>query len=143
METTYCIQRFYEMHELHYKTALNEIRAGRKETHWMWYIFPQLEMLGHSYNSVYYGIENAEEAKLFYDDDYLGGNLREICRALLECESDDALRVMGFPDELKLKSSMTLFYITTGDKLFFDVLDKFYGGERDEITAVYLEKINS
>lgn len=138
METTYSIQRFYDVHKLFYNTALKEIRAGRKETHWMWFIFPQLKTLGHSSNSIYYGIENAEEARLFYNDSLLGNNLREICHALLECESNDALRVMGFVDELKLKSSMTLFYIATGDKLFADVLDKFYNGQQDEQTLFYL-----
>lgn len=79
-------------------------------------------------------MENAEEAKAFYEDDYLGANLREICKALLECESNDALAVMGYPDNLKLCSSMTLFYLATGDKLFADVLDKFYDGKQDEVT---------
>lgn len=131
----YNIERFYEVHKIFYDTALNEIRAGRKISHWMWYIFPQLKFLGHSYNAVYYGLENAEEAKSFYDDDYLGSNLREICQALLECESSDALQVMGYPDNLKLCSSMTLFYIATGDELFRKVLDKFYDGKQDEVTV--------
>ncbi len=104
----------------------------------MWYIFPQLKALGRSYKSIYFGIENTEEARLFYNDSYLGENLRKICRALLECESNDALEVMGSPDNLKLRSSMTLFYIATKDKLFSDVLNKFYGGKQCELTAAYL-----
>lgn len=128
------IERFYGVHRNYYETALKEIRSGRKGSHWMWYIFPQLKCLGESYKSVYFGMEDAAEAKAFYGDDYLGGNLREICRALLECESDNALEVMGYPDDLKLKSSMTLFYLATADELFAAVLQKFYGGKQDEIT---------
>lgn len=130
----YNIERFYDVHRNYYETALKEIRQGRKQSHWMWYIFPQLKILGQSYKAIYFGMENAEEAKAFYDDDYLGANLREICRALLECKSNDALEVMGYPDELKLCSSMTLFYNATEDELFDKVLQKFYGGRQDEIT---------
>ena len=78
-------------------------------THWTWYIFPQLKFLGHSYNAIYYGIENIEEAKAFYSDCFLGKNLKEISTVLLECESDNALEIMGYPDNMKLCSSMTLF----------------------------------
>lgn len=131
----YNIERFYEVHKTYFNTALEEIRSSRKNSHWMWYIFPQLKILGHSYNAVYYGLENAEEAKAFYDDDYLGSNLREICQVLLECESSDALQVMGYPDNLKLRSSMTLFYIATGAELFKKVLDKFYDEKQDEVTV--------
>ncbi len=100
----------------------------------MWYIFPQHKSLGRSSTAIYYGIENLEEAKDFYNDNYLGEKLREICRALLDCKSSDALEVFGYPDNLKLCSSMTLFYVATNDKLFADVLDKFYGGKQDELS---------
>lgn len=135
----YNIERFYDVHRIYYEDALNEIKSGRKQTHWMWYIFPQLKTLGRSYKAIYFGMENAEEAKLFYNDNYLGENLREICRALLECNSNDALEVMGYPDNLKLCSSMTLFYIATNDGLFADVLNKFYGGKQDGLTEMYLQ----
>ena len=134
MSNKYNIERFYPAHNEYYKIALDEIKSGRKESHWMWYIFPQLKSLGQSYNAIYYGLENTEEAKLFYDDSYLGANLREICYALLECESKNALQVMGYPDNLKLCSSMTLFYQSTKDELFKSVLEKFYGGKQDELT---------
>ena len=133
------ISRFYEPHRQFFDTALDEIKSGRKQSHWMWYIFPQLKTLGYSSTAVYYGIENTEEAKEFYNDCYLGKNLREICRALLECESNDALEVMGYPDNLKLCSSMTLFYQATDDELFALVLKKFYNGEQDSLT---LNRIN-
>ncbi len=134
MTEKYNIERFYPAHKEYYATALKEIREGRKQTHWMWYIFPQLNSLGRSYEAVYYGMADTEEAKLFYDDSYLGANLREICRALLECESNNALQVMGYPDNLKLCSSMTLFYRATGDELFINVLEKFYSGREDRLT---------
>ncbi len=133
------ISRFYEPHRQFFDAALAEIKSGRKQSHWMWYIFPQLKTLGYSSTAVYYGIENTEEAKEFYNDGYLGKNLREICRALLECESNDALEVMGYPDNLKLCSSMTLFYQATDDELFALVLKKFYNGEQDSLT---LNRIN-
>lgn len=128
------ISRFYEPHRQFFDAALAEIKVGRKQSHWMWYIFPQLKTLGYSSTAVYYGIENTEEAKEFYNDGYLGENLRIICRALLECKSNDPLEVFGYLDNLKLCSSMTLFYHATEDKLFTDVLEKFYGGKQDELT---------
>lgn len=134
----YNIERFYDVHKAYFDIALREIQSGRKQSHWMWFIFPQLKSLGRSQNAIYFGVENAEEAKLFYEDEYLGANLREISKALLECESDNALEVMGYPDNFKLCSSMTLFYLATGDKLFSDVLQKFYDGKQDEITKTQI-----
>lgn len=136
----YNIERFYEVHKAYFDIALKEVQSGRKQSHWMWFIFPQLKSLGRSQNAVCFGIENAEEAKLFYEDEYLGENLRKICKALLECESDNALEVMGYPDNLKLCSSMTLFYFVTGDKIFKDVIQKFYDGNQDEATIKFLTK---
>lgn len=138
----YNIERFYDVHRIYFEDALKEIQSGKKRTHWMWYIFPQLKILGRSYKAVYFGMENAEEARLFYNDSYLGSNLKEICRAVLECRSNDAFEVMGTPDNLKLCSSMTLFYLATDDKLFADVLNKFYGGKQDELTKIYLQNQN-
>ena len=122
----YFIERFYGEHRLNYETALKEIKNERKESHWIWYIFPQLKGLGSSAKATLYGIENSEEARLYYEDAYLGEKLREICQALLECKSDDALEIMGYPDNFKLQASMTLFYIATEDELFKKVLDKFF-----------------
>ena len=137
MKDEFDIERFYDVHRIYFDTALIEIQSGRKTSHWMWYIFPQLKVLGQSYNAVYYGLENAKEAKLFYDDTYLGTNLKKICKTLLECESSDALEIFGYPDNLKLCSSMTLFYIATGDELFKAILEKFYEGKQDELTLSY------
>ena len=135
----YPIERFYEMHKKDFSKALEEIKRERKSSHWMWYIFPQLRFLGKSEIAIYYGIEDIHEARAFYEDSYLGGNLREICEALLECETENPLIVMGYPDNIKLCSCMTLFYIATEDVLFKKVIDKFYGGKFDELTAVYIE----
>lgn len=134
----YNIERFYKEHKEHYDDALREIKRGKKRSHWMWYIFPQLKFLGRSQTAVYYGIENIEEARAYYNDAYLGEKLREISVALLECESADAFEVMGYPDNLKLCSSMTLFYLATNDEIFKYVLDKFYGGKQDDATASFL-----
>ena len=131
----YFIERFYCEHKLNYETALKEIKNGRKESHWIWYIFPQLKGLGSSAKSTLYGIENAEEARLYYEDAYLGEKFREICQALLECKSNSPLEVMGYVDAFKLQASMTLFYIATGDELFKKVLDKFYEGKQHPQTV--------
>lgn len=123
-----------------FQTALAEIRNGHKETYWMRYIFPQMIGLGSSSTSEYYAIRSLEEAKAFLNDPYLGGNLREISQALLELNDSNASSIFGWPDNLKLKSSMTLFVPTLfvvaagEDSVFAKVLDKFFGGEYDAWT---------
>lgn len=129
------LTRFKEAHERSFESALTEIRGGRKRSHWMWYIFPQIRGLGMSATSRYYAIRDLEEAAAFLDDAVLGSHLREICRALLALETDNATRVFGQPDDMKLRSSMTLFALASDDDpLFRQVLDKFFGGRRDENT---------
>ena len=137
----YNIKRFHYEHRLNYGTALREIKNERKDTHWIWYIFPQLKVLGSSDRAIYYGIENTEEAKNYYNDPYLGEKIREICQALLECKSSNPLVVMGYPYNMKLQSSMTLFYMATGDELFKKVLDKFFEGKIDDKTVSFLEML--
>jgi uncharacterized protein (DUF1810 family) len=105
----------------------------------MWYIFPQIAGLGYSQTAQYYAIADLDEAKEFLKDDMLGKNLIEISEALLEVESNDATHVMGWPDDLKLRSSMTLFALANPEcDVFRKVLDKFYGGEMDERTIEIL-----
>lgn len=128
------LSRFTSAHQRDFSTALSEIRSGRKRSHWMWYIFPQIDGLGMSPTAQYYSIKNLEEARDFINDPYLGGNLIEISEALLENESDDASYVMGYPDDLKLRSSMTLFREVSDNPVFDKVLGKFYGGMPDEYT---------
>ena len=126
------LTRFIEAHRQSYQSAISEVRNGRKTSHWMWYIFPQLLGLGHSPISRYYSIRDLDEAEAFLRNPYLGGNLLEICRALLALHTDDATAVFGKPDDMKLRSSMTLFSLVDGcDPVFREVLDKYFGGKRD------------
>ena len=134
------LSRFTQAHERDYETALSEIRNGRKRSHWMWYIFPQLKGLGMSSTSDYYGIKDMDEAKAFLSDPYLGGNLREISNALLKLDTNNALEVFGSPDNLKLCSSMTLFASAEGESsVFRKVLEKFFQGKDDERTLALLK----
>ena len=118
-----------------YDDALREIRSGRKRSHWIWYIFPQLDGLGYSPTAQYYGIRDLEQAKDYMAHPVLGPRLVEISEALLALPSSDPGAVMGYPDDLKLCSSMTLFELVAPDQpVFGKVLDKFYGGRRDPLT---------
>ncbi len=118
-----------------YEEALAEIRNGRKESHWIWYIFPQLKDLGFSGTAKYYGILDLDEAKEYLAEPTLRSRLLEISEALLGLPSDDPRSVMGYPDDLKLRSSMTLFAAAEPDcQVFQRVLDKFYGGMPDKKT---------
>ena len=114
-----------------YEQALAEIRNGRKTGHWMWYIFPQIVGFGHSHNTKYYAIKSKEEATAYLEDEILNKRIREICEALLSLETNNPQEIFGFPDWLKLGSSMTLFdYVSPGD-IFDKVLKKFFSGSRD------------
>ena len=122
------------------KEALEEIHQGQKQSHWMWFIFPQIVGLGRSEIAQYYSIKNLQEAKDFLNDKLLGANLREISEALLKVESNDAEEVMGWPDDMKLKSSMTLFLEADSEcEVFQKVLDKFFDGNNDQKTVEILE----
>ncbi len=131
----YDLSRFHKAQQGSYETALAEIRSGRKRSHWIWYIFPQIQGLGFSSTAQYYAIENLEEAKAYLADPVLRERLLEISNALLALDSCDPSEVMGYPDDLKLRSSMTLFSLAEPEcTVFRDVLDKFYGGREDERT---------
>lgn len=135
------LQRFEDAHRQDYETALAEIRRGRKTSHWMWYIFPQLKGLGYSPTAQYYSIENLAEAEAFLAHPVLGAHLVEISRALLALETDNADLVFGYPDNLKLRSSMTLFaQIREADPVFGQVLDKFFEGKPDQRTLALLKE---
>lgn len=137
---TYDLSRFVKAQQEDYQCALSEIKAGQKRSHWMWYIFPQIIGLGRSSTSEYYAIRDFGEAKAFLEDAYLGGNLVEICKALLELDSNNATKIFGRPDDMKLKSSMTLFACADGDEnsIFMKVLDKFFDGQSDRRTMQIL-----
>lgn len=132
------LQRFIEAQNDSYDQALKEIRNGRKLTHWIWYIFPQMKGLGFSYNSEYYGIASLQEAKDYLENELLRKRLFEIKESLLMHKGKDIESIMGDIDALKLKSSMTLFDAVQPGSIFGEVLDEFYGGERCRRT---LEKI--
>ncbi len=144
----YDLTRFKKAQEHDYETALAEIRRGQKQSHWMWYIFPQLKGLGFSEISQYYGIKGIEEARAYLADDFLRSHLVEISESLLALESNNATQVMGYPDDLKLKSSMTLFLLATGcdskyekeARVFKAVLEKYFAGEMDGQTVKMTRK---
>ena len=129
------LDRFLDAQWGDYAAALAEVRRGRKTSHWMWYIFPQIAGLGQSSTARYYSIRDLEEAREYYAHPVLGQRLREISGALLELRGSDPVAVFGGIDSMKLKSSMTLFAVAApDDPLFRQVLDKYYGGEQDALT---------
>jgi len=129
------LTRFKEAQAKDYETALAEIKNGRKRSHWMWYIFPQIAGLGMTETSRYYAIRDIKEATDYLMDEELGVRLTNICKALLTLETNDPRAVFGSPDDLKLKSSMTLFdAVPATFPVFGQVLDKFYNGQRDNRT---------
>lgn len=127
----YDLDRFIKAHKKDYDIALKEIQNGKKQSHWMWYIFPQLRDLGHSTTAKYYGIKNKEEALAYLKNELLKKHLIEISEAVLKI-NDDIKNIFGYPDYLKLKSCMTLFYIVDPSiNVFNSVIEKFYNGELD------------
>jgi uncharacterized protein (DUF1810 family) len=132
------LDRFLVAQEHSYDTALREIRAGHKRSHWMWYIFPQIAGLGMSYTAQLYSIKDIDEARSYISHPVLGPRLVEISEALLKTESSDATAVMGYPDDLKLRSCMTLFAQVSDNPVFNAVLEKFYGGKADVRTLSIL-----
>ncbi|MBQ6144209.1 MAG: DUF1810 domain-containing protein [Pseudolactococcus laudensis] len=134
-EQKFNFERFIKAQKDEYAIALSEIKQGRKSSHWMWYIFPQLDGLGRSTQARYYSIFGLDEAVAYQHHPILGARLKEISTALLELETDDSVKVLGKIDALKLKSSMTLFnYAAPHEDIYQKVLDKFYAGEKDTAT---------
>ncbi len=136
-EVDYDLERFIKAQDsgwATYSEALSEIKEGHKRGHWIWYVFPQIKGLGHSYNSEFYGISGKDEAKAYLEHPVLGKRLRDITKALLECLNPSAYNILGFPDVLKVQSCMTLFDLVSPNDIFNDVLDKYYEGKRCEKT---------
>ncbi len=123
------LERFVEAQNLVYDMALREIKEGQKRGHWIWFIFPQIKGLGHSYNSEYYGISGTKEAKAYLEHPLLGARLREISQAMLDCGNPSTDDILGFPDVLKVRSCMTLFDMVSPNDIFKQVLDKYYEGK--------------
>lgn len=135
------LTRFLDAQNQMYLTALNEIKCGRKKSHWMWFIFPQLKGLGRSSTADYYGIADLPEASAYLQHPILGKHLIEISTALLSIEGKEAVEILGTPDDLKLCSSMTLFsHVENTNTIFQDVLDKYFEGKPDRQTLHLLSK---
>jgi uncharacterized protein (DUF1810 family) len=135
----YDLTRFLEAQETKYNQALSEIKKGKKQSHWMWFIFPQIAGLGFSEYNVYYAIKNLEEAAQYLDHPILGQRLVNITKAVLEINEKTANEIFGKPDDRKLKSCMTLFsQIKNTDPIFQKVLDKYFQGFKDEKTIQLL-----
>jgi uncharacterized protein (DUF1810 family) len=141
MEKDIDLERFLRAQESTYETALSEISQGRKRSHWMWYTFPQIAGLGFSETAVFYSIKNESEARAFMQHPVLGMRLIRISRELLNVDGSDAAGILGYPDDLKLRSSMTLFAsLPDADPVFKQVLDKFFGGTGDPKTLKILRR---
>lgn len=135
------LERFLKAQAESYEIALNEIKQGRKQSHWMWYIFPQIKGLGHSSTAKYYAIQDRNEAENYINHPILSNRLMEISEELLKIDSDNPNEVFGHPDDMKLKSSMTLFYLISNEIVFKRVLEKFFRGELDKRTVEILKKL--
>ena len=133
-------QRFLSEQEHDYPIALREIQNGCKESHWIWYIFPQIKGLGFSHQSKFYGIANRQEAEAYLAEPILNARLREITLALLEHKDKTAQQILGGIDAIKVKSSMTLFDAIAPDDIYAEVLNTFYADERCKRTLEYLQR---
>jgi len=134
--------RFTSAQEGIYDSVLSELREGNKRTHWMWFIFPQIDGLAHSSTSKYYAIKSIEEARQYLNHPVLGKRLLECAEIVLGVEGRSVSDIFGYPDDLKLKSSMTLFgYVANPGSVFVRILDKYFQGEQDVRTLDLLEKL--
>lgn len=136
----YNLQRFLTAQDFNYSTALEEIRNGEKRSHWIWFIFPQLAVLGQSGNAKYYGISGLDEAKAYLAHPVLAERLRVITNALLQHKGRDAVDIFGGLDAMKVRSCMTLFDAASPNDIFRKVLDTFYDGIADKLTLQYIQK---
>ena len=138
------LNRFISAQQTIYQQVLKELLNGKKTTHWMWFIFPQIEGLGHSSTAKYYSIKSINEAKEYLDHNILGKRLLECSNIILNINGKSANEIFGYPDNMKLKSCMTLFnFVALEHKVFADVLKKYFAGEPDEQTISILQKMKS
>jgi uncharacterized protein (DUF1810 family) len=134
------LERFIDAQQGVWETALAELEVGRKQTHWMWFIFPQLADLGRSERARYYGIRDLGEARDYLADPVLSARLAAATRAVLKHSTRPADAIMGSVDAMKLRSCATLFLAAGGGEAFQDVLDTFYGGQPCALTQQLLDK---
>ena len=140
MEDQYNLERFVDAQQSDYATALSEIKKGKKKSHWMWYIFPQVLGLGFTSTAMEFGIKNLDEATAYLQHKVLGERLTEISNALLALPTDSSDDIFGRTDSMKLRSSMTLFsLVPNADEVFQKVLNKFYNGKQDDKTLQLLK----
>ena len=133
------LNRFLEAQKREYETAYQEISEGKKRSHWIWYIYPQIKGLGMSYMDSEYSIKSIQETIEYINNKVLFERLKEMTNLLIKIPHNDIKEVMWYPDDLKLRSCMTLFYVCTGKHIFQNVIDKFYQGERDLKTILILK----
>ena len=144
MESGYDLKRFLDAQNQLYLKALAEMRNGKKESHWMWFVFPQVKGLGFSETAKFYGIADLEEATAYLAHPVLGRHLIEISEAVLQIENKTATEIFGAPDHMKLRSSMTLFAkVENANPVFEKVLDKYFMGMQDDYTEDLLERSTS
>jgi uncharacterized protein (DUF1810 family) len=135
MDDPYSLKRFVDAQTPVYERVVDELRQGRKQSHWMWFIFPQIKGLGSSAMANQFAIASRGEAQAYLDHPVLGPRLRECTRLVIAAPERSIEEILGYPDDLKFRSSMTLFAAVTADnKDFTDALDKFYGGKADPAT---------
>ena len=136
MHADYDLKKFGDAQNRDYSSALAEIKNGKKQGHWIWYVFPQIAGLGMSTTSAFYAIETIEQATRYLQHPVLGKRLIEISNAILEVQGKTANQILGSPDDLKLRSSMTLFNLVKNtDPVFQAVLDKYFDGIPDQRTV--------
>ena len=141
-DDSFALSRFISAQERVYDRVLTELRSGQKRSHWMWFIFPQIDGLGHSPTTKLYSIKSMEEARQYLNHSILGTRLLECAEAALATEGRSVSEIFGYPDDLKLKSCMTLFAAVADPGSVFDrVLDKYFHGQRDDRTLQLIENL--
>lgn len=142
MNDLFRLQRFIDAQDSVYKDVLKELKRGQKTSHWMWYIFPQIRGLGRSMISKEFAINSVEEAKAYLGHPLLGERLRNCTQVVVNTEGRTSKQIFGYVDNLKFRSSMTLFnYVTEGKQIFKDALMKYYEGKSDKLTLDILKNL--
>ena len=137
------LDRFIKAQEESYTEVIEQLKNEKKEGHWMWYYFPQITGLGMSSTAKYYELKSIKEAIEYYNNDILGQRLLCMCEILLNIEGKEILEIFKYPDDLKLKSSMTLFYLVSKNEIFINILKKYFNNEMDLYTIQFYEKYNN
>ena len=137
----YNLQRFIDAQQEYYEIAKSELTAGEKQSHYMWFMFPQIQGLGHSAMAEYYAIADIDEARLYLQNPILSEHMNNLLDILIDLPCDNAYQIFGTPDDIKLKSSMTLFKLTEPSNVRFDkILQKFFNGNEDKQTLQIINK---